>query len=61
MPLAMRTACLALLAATVVAQHGWHHRDPFAGSGCNCSAFCKDECSINATAAATITQYRMTQ
>ena len=53
---------LLLLMTVIPAQHhGWHHRDPFAGSGCNCTAFCAGTCAINATTAATITQYRMTQ
>ena len=47
------------LGATTAQHH--HHDDPFAGSGCNCTAFCADECAINATGPATITQYRMTQ
>ena len=34
--------------------------DPFDGSGCNCSAFCDYECSINATRPTNLTLYRMT-
>ncbi len=102
--MALFVGAVALLVAAAVAQpgegnHSHHHGghdDPFAGSGCNCSAFCGEcsfvlcqtkyrcvpqsclmnraaasltthargaanECSINATGKATITQYRMTQ
>jgi len=34
--------------------------DPFAGSGCDCDRFCKNECAINATQPMNITYYRMT-
>jgi hypothetical protein len=47
-----------VLAGTVSAQH--HSYDPWANSGCNCTAFCRNECAINATAAANATVYRMT-
>jgi len=62
----MRRAISCLLGATVLllapprclAQQPGHN--PFAGSGCNCSAFCAGSCSINATRAANRTLYRMT-
>ena len=38
----------------------YNPNDPFAGSGCNCSAFCDGECAINATGKANVTLYRMT-
>merc|ERR1711957_815184 len=40
---------------------GWHHQDPFEGSGCDCKRFCNYECAINATAKPTVMNfYRMT-
>ena len=56
----LRILALASLVGASAAQHH-HHEDPFAGSGCNCTAFCDGKCAINATGKATITQYRMTQ
>jgi hypothetical protein len=37
-----------------------HHVDPFAGSGCTCDTFCKNECAINATKPQNVSYYRMT-
>jgi len=49
-----------VLSLALLAQAGHGHYDPFAGSGCDCDRFCKNECSINATEPANLTFYRMT-
>ena len=57
----MKTLVLFGAALLTSAQH--HHgggTDPFAHSGCNCSAFCDGQCAINATGPQQITLYRMT-
>jgi hypothetical protein len=51
----MTAFVLASLGSLVLSQ-----LDPFAGSGCNCSAFCAGRCAINATKPQNITLYRMT-
>eukprot|EP00937_MAST-01D_sp_MAST-1D-sp2_P000969 g969.t1 len=50
----------AAVESTVRLARGYNPNDPFAGSGCNCSAFCDGTCAINATGAQNITLFRMT-
>ena len=46
-----------LLGSAFVATAAAQHSDPFAGSGCNCTAFGENECAINATAPTNLTLY----
>lgn len=56
----MRVLLSIFVVALAHAQHHFPDVDPFAYSGCNCSAFCDGQCAINATGAANTTLYRMT-